>query len=80
MYIQDIAGECGFQDINYFSRLFKRKYAERLPQFVSYRELRGLTAQTAVILFAFAVLNIFAFVPFLKINSVFERRNSESYR
>jgi AraC-like DNA-binding protein len=26
MYIQEIAEECGFQDVNYFIRLFKRKY------------------------------------------------------
>jgi YesN/AraC family two-component response regulator len=26
LYIQEIAEECGFQDINYFCRLFKRKY------------------------------------------------------
>jgi YesN/AraC family two-component response regulator len=28
MYIQEIATECGFQDMNYFCRLFKRKYGK----------------------------------------------------
>jgi YesN/AraC family two-component response regulator len=28
MYIQEIAEECGFQDINYLCRLFKRKYGK----------------------------------------------------
>jgi YesN/AraC family two-component response regulator len=28
MYIQEIAEECGFQDVNYFIRLFKRKYGK----------------------------------------------------
>jgi YesN/AraC family two-component response regulator len=28
IYIQEVAEECGFQDVNYFIRLFKRKYGK----------------------------------------------------
>jgi AraC-like DNA-binding protein len=28
LYIQEIAEECGYQDVNYFIRLFKRKYGK----------------------------------------------------
>jgi len=30
LYVQEIAEECGYQDVNYFIRLFKRKY-EKTP-------------------------------------------------
>jgi YesN/AraC family two-component response regulator len=36
LYVQEIAEECGYQDVNYFIRLFKRKYG-RTP-----REYRNL--------------------------------------
>jgi AraC-like DNA-binding protein len=33
MYIQDVAEQCGFLDINYFARLFKRKFGQSPREF-----------------------------------------------